>query len=57
MRTGGIVAGVVSEFEKIVDVGMPGFEIDTAGTFTFAALVYRSNARVECPFVPRISEP
>ena len=47
VRAAGIVAGIVAEFEKIVDVGVPRFEIDAAGTFSFAALIYGRHARIK----------
>src|SRR5437868_4471571 len=47
MRAAGIVAGVVAEFEKILDVGMPCFEIYTACAFSLAALIYRRDAGIE----------
>ena len=47
VRTARVVACVVPEFEKIVDVGVPGFEIDTAGTFAFAALIYSRDRRIK----------
>jgi hypothetical protein len=33
------VTGVVAELEKIFDVCMPAFEIDTARAFSFSALI------------------
>ena len=43
----GVVAGVVAQLQKLLDVGVPGFEIDAAGALALAALVDRRDRRVE----------
>ena len=43
MRASGFVAGVLTQLQKIVYVGVPGFEIDAARAFALAALVDSGN--------------
>lgn len=43
----GLVARVVAELEKFFDVGVPGFEIDTARSFALATLVHCGDGGIE----------
>ena len=43
----GVVAGVVTQLQEVLDVGMPGFEVHTRRTFATSALVDRRHRRVE----------
>ncbi len=43
------VAGVVAQLKELLNVSMPGLEIDAAGALSFAALVDRGYGAVECP--------
>ena len=47
MGTASVVAGVVTQLEEILDVGMPRFEIHAGGALTAATLIDRSDRRIE----------
>ncbi len=44
----GFIAGVVTEFEELFEVSMPGFQVNTAGAFALASLIYRDDGGVQC---------
>ncbi len=45
--TAGIVAGVVAQFQEVLDVGVPGLQVDAGRTLALAALVDRRDRGVE----------
>ena len=66
MRAPCFIAGVITQFQKFLDIGMPGFDIDAGRAFALAALIDRGNRcidvltrhqAVDKPLVERISEP
>ena len=42
-----LVAGIVAEFEKIFDVGVPCFEINAARALSFPALIYGRDTGIQ----------
>ncbi len=47
VRPSGLVPRVVTQLEKIFDVGVPRFEINAACAFSFAALIYGRDRRIQ----------
>jgi predicted YcjX-like family ATPase len=52
VRATRFVAGVVTQLEEILDVGMPAFQVHTGRALALAALVDRSDRRIH-RFQPR----
>ncbi len=47
VRATGVVAGVVAQFEEVLDVGVPRLEVHARGTLASTTLVDRGDRRVE----------
>ena len=47
VRAARLVAGVVAQVEEVLDVGVPGLEVDAGRAFALAALVDRGDRAVE----------
>jgi hypothetical protein len=47
VRAARLVSGVIAQFEKFFEIGVPGFEIYTARALPLSALVHSHNGRVQ----------
>lgn len=47
MRTAGVLAGVVPQLQELLDVGVPGLQVDAGRALAPAALVDRGHGRVQ----------